>query len=339
MVRYTLKTKNNTECHSKRKIIFIVVILVFFLGAGVIAGNLDPINNIKITFSNNHEINVLTTKSTVEEILKENHIEILEDELVVPNLTSNVSDNDTIKILKESEYNTIAALASKGENIELEELLKLYSPITEKIVVEKEEIPYETITKDISNGNSNTTEKVVQAGVNGIKEVTYKVKYQNEVEIERIEISSKILQEPTNKVVNVQVVETVTSRSSVSRTATTYTAPVGGMADEVTGITPKVATLNASAYCACYKCCGKSNGTTASGQKATAWYTVAAGSGYPIGTIIYVPALSGNANGGWFVVQDRGGAISNNHIDIFVGSHSEALNFGRRNLECYIYVK
>lgn len=331
--------KKNNECHSKRGIIFIAVILVFFFGAGVITGSFKPINNVKIAFSNNHEINVLTTKDTVEEILKENHIELLEDELVLPSLTSNVSENDTIKILKKSEVNTIATLASKGENIELEELLKSYSPIIEKIVVEKVEIPYETITKDISNGNSNTTEKVVQAGLNGIKEVTYKIKYQNEVEIEREEISSKIIQEPTNKIVNVQVAETVTSRSSVSRTATTYTVPTGGMADEVRGITPKVVTLNASAYCPCYSCCGKSTGITASGEKATAWYTVAAGSGYPLGTIIYVPSLSGNANGGWFVVQDRGGAISNSNIDIFVGSHSEALNFGRKNLECYIYVK
>lgn len=329
--------KKNMECHSKRKVIFIAVILVFFLGAGVIAGSLEPINNIKIAFSNNHEINILTTKTTVEEILKENHIELLEDEMVLPSLTSNVSQNDTIKILKKSESNTIATLAAKGENIELEELLKAYSPIVEKIVVERVEIPYETITKDVSNGNSNTTEKVVQAGRNGIKEVTYKIKYQNEIEIERLEISSKVIQEPVNKVVNVQTKETVTSRSSISRT--TYTVPTGGLSNEVRGITPKVTTLNASAYCACYKCCGKSTGTTASGQKATAWYTVAAGSGYPLGTIIYVPALSGNANGGWFVVQDRGGAISNNHIDIFVGSHSEALQFGRRNLECYIYVK
>lgn len=337
--------KKNNKCHSKRGIIFIAVILVFFFGAGVIAGNLEPINNIKIAFSNSHEINIITTKNTVEEILKENHIEILEDEIVVPSLTAEVQNNDTIKILKKSETNTIATLATKGENIELEELLKAYSPIVEKIVVEQVEIPYETITKDVSNGSSNTTEEVVQVGENGIKEVTYKVKYQNEVEIEREEISSEIIKEPTNKIVNVNTAKTVTSRSSVTRTTTTtattsYTVQTGEMADKVRGITPTVATLNASAYCSCYICCGSSsNGTTASGETATAWYTVAAGSGYPLGTIIYIPSLSETANGGWFVVQDRGGAISNGHIDIFVGNHSEALNFGRQDLECYIYVK
>lgn len=331
--------KKNNECHSKRGIIFIAVILVFFFGAGVIAGSFEPIKNVKIAFSNNHEINVITTKNTVEEILKENNIELLEDELVLPSLTSKVSESDTIKILKKSEVNTIATLATKGENIELEELLKAYSPIVEKIVVEKVEIPYETITKDISNGSSNTTEEIAQVGKNGVKEITYKIKYQNEIEIERTEISSKVIQEPTNKIVNINTAKIVTSRSSVNRNTTNYTVPTGGLSSEVRGITPKVTTLNASAYCACSKCCGKSTGVTASGKTATAWYTVAAGSGYPLGTVIYIPSLSGNANGGWFVVQDRGGAVSNGHIDIFVGSHSEALNFGRKNLECYIYVK
>ena len=57
-----------------------------------------------------------------------------------------------------------------------------------------------------------------------------------------------------------------------------------------------------------------------------------------MGTIIYIPALSNKPNGGWFVVQDRGGAISNNKLDIFCSTHNEALQFGRRNLECYIYI-
>ena len=42
-------------------------------------------------------------------------------------------------------------------------------------------------------------------------------------------------------------------------------------------------------------------------------------------------------NGGWFVVQDRGGAISNNRIDIYFDSIGECRQFGRRNLECYVY--
>ena len=329
------KTKNTS--HSIKRITFITIVISLFFGVGVIAGNLKTINNIKIAFSNNHEMNVVTTKNTVEEVLKENHIELLEDEIVLPSLETNLKENTTIKILKKSEMNTIAALAAKGENIPLEELLNEYTPITEKIVVEKQEIPYETITKDSTNGKTDTTSKVIQEGKDGIQEITYKIKYQNEIEIEREVISSKIIKEPINKIVQVQGKASVTSRGE-ERSDTPKVTPTGGLSDKVVGITPTVVTLNTSAYCSCSKCCGKSNGVTASGERASAWYTVAAGSKYPIGTIIYIPALSGKANGGWFVVQDRGGAISSNKLDVFVGSHSEALQFGRKNLECYIYM-
>ena len=84
-------------------------------------------------------------------------------------------------------------------------------------------------------------------------------------------------------------------------------------------------------------CCGKTNGVTSSGAIAKEWYTIAAGKGYSIGTVIYIPALANKPNKGWFVVEDRGGAITNNKIDIYMESHSAALIYGRRNLECYIY--
>ena len=98
--------------------------------------------------------------------------------------------------------------------------------------------------------------------------------------------------------------------------------------------------MNTSAYTASE--CGKSvdspgYGRTASGEKATAWYTIAAGKGYPMGTIMYIPHFKSSPNGGWFVVQDRGSSISNNKIDIYMNTYNECVTFGRRNLECYIY--
>lgn len=337
-----MKKDKYSSCTIKR-IIFIGTILIFFFSAGVLAGNLKPMNSVKIEFSNNHVINVLTAKTKISEILEENHIEVLEDEIVVPGLNAEITDNNSIKISKLSETNTIAQLAATGESTTLDELLTSYAPIVEKYVVLKEEIPYETIRKDISGNATNKTETVAQSGANGIREVVYKIKYQNDVEIERIEISNRIIKNPVNKVVNVQTKKTATttttSRSSASRTENNTTKKTTGLESLVQGITPKVKSLNASAYCSCKACCGKTNAITASGVKASTWYTVAAGSDYPIGTIIYIPALKNKPNGGWFIVQDRGGAVSNSKIDIFVSNHSEALNFGRKNLECYIYVK
>lgn len=72
-------------------------------------------------------------------------------------------------------------------------------------------------------------------------------------------------------------------------------------------------------YCSCSKCCGKSDGITASGKKAQEGITVASNS-LPLGTKISI-------NGHIYTVQDRGGMASN-VIDVFVSSHQKALNLG-----------
>lgn len=329
--------KNEQASISVLKILIIAIVMILAMGITVLGFNAD-IKNVKIIFANNYELEVITTKTKVADILEENHIVVLPEENVVPNLESDISETKTITISTvSSNGEEVVKLAEENSEVTLEQLLGNYSPIVEKIVVEQVVIPFETITKNVSN-SSITTNKVIQNGKDGLKEVTYKIKYQNDIEIERTVISEKIITEAVNKVVQVQSQVTV-SRSSVDRTVSTGTsATANTLAAKVEGKTPSVKTLNTSAYCACVKCCGKTNGITSSGAKATAWYTVAAGKGYPIGTIIYIPALSNKPNGGWFVVQDRGGAISNNKLDVFCSTHNEALQYGRKNLECYIYL-
>ena len=323
-----MKTCNNLSVKIIRKIVFVSIILIGMLTIGVIAAK-SNLNTITIVCSDDCELSVVTSETNVGKILEENYIILLDDETVTPSVDSNIDFSKKIVISKVTEEPKI--VAEEVSNVSTEEILGNYVSITEKIVTEQQEIPYETVTKDISASGTETTNKVVQEGVNGLKETKYKVKYQNDVEIERTLISEQVIKEPVDKIV--QISTKVTSRSgarSVSGTA---------MAASVDGITPKVVTMNASAYCSCSKCCGKSTGKTSSGAIAQEWYTLAAGKGYPIGTIIYIPAFANKPNGGWFEVQDRGGAISNNRIDVYMGSHSAALSFGRRNLECYVYTK
>ena len=329
---------NDKASISIRKIVCISIVLIFLLGIGVMAGNVK-VNNVKIVLSSGYEMNILTTKTSIKEILEENHIILLEDEKVTPAQDEELSDNKTIVISKKDEDLIEVTEAENSSNVTTEKLLENYSTIVEKIVVEKVKIPYETIKKDVSTGSGTKQNKVVQNGVDGLKEVTYKVKYQNDKEIEKIEISSKVIKKAVNKVIEVRTKQ-VTSRSgSALVTASTNPAATStaSLAKKVEGITPKVSTFNTSAYCACRSCCGKTNGITASGAKASQWCTIAAGSCYPMGTVIYIPYFKNKPNGGWFVVQDRGGAISSNRIDVFMGSHSQALQFGRRNLTCYVY--
>jgi len=83
-------------------------------------------------------------------------------------------------------------------------------------------------------------------------------------------------------------------------------------------------------YCPCAKCCGKSDGVTASGKRARAHYTIAAPAKFGFGTRLKVEGL------GTYTVQDRGGAIRGNHLDIFVASHKEALRLGRQTRKAWV---
>lgn len=315
------------------KILGIALILIFLTGIGVMASN-AKLTNVKIILSNDYEMTVFTSSTKISEILRENGIVILEDEKVSPDMVEQLSDNKTIKISKISDENI--EVAQIAETKSKEEIMQNYGTITEKIVTEQVVIPFETITKETTETGTKQNQ-VIQNGKDGLKEITYKVKYQNDIEIEKIEISSKILRQPINKIVEVKTMQ-VTSRGG-ERTATSNPALTAStsLAKKVEGITPTVKSFNTSAYCSCAKCCGKTNGITASGAKATEWYTLAAGKGYKIGTVVYIPAFKNKPNGGWFVVQDRGGAISNTKLDVYMGSHGAALQYGRRSVECYVY--
>ena len=87
--------------------------------------------------------------------------------------------------------------------------------------------------------------------------------------------------------------------------------------------------FEATAYCSCERCCGKSDGITASGAPALENVTVAMDSSIPFFTHIYIEGM------GERIVQDRGGAINENKIDIYFDSHEDALNFGKQQIKLY----
>jgi len=296
--------KDEIASISIKKVIFFSVIFILILGVSVLAGNVK-LNTIKIKYSNNHEITVITSKTKISDILAESHITIAENEIVKPGLDEEIAEEKTINIEFKSEKEI-----EKAETIETavdeEIILASYTNITEAIITVKEEIPFETITKDVSNGSESTTNRVIQSGRNGLKETTYKVTYKDGGEIAREELTSKIVKEPVNKIVQVQ---TKTSRSN----------------SRVSGISGQSGVYKVTAYCACISCCGKTDGITASGTHATAGRTIAAPKTFAFGTKVVIDGVT-------YTVEDRGGAIQGNRIDVYMNSHSEALRWGVRYL-------
>lgn len=97
-----------------------------------------------------------------------------------------------------------------------------------------------------------------------------------------------------------------------------------------------------TAYCACEKCCGawarnrptdedgKPIVYTASMAVAKQGVTVAADTDVlPFGTVILI-------DGHEYTVQDRGGGVKGNHIDVFFDSHEEARQFGLQFKEIFL---
>ena len=97
-------------------------------------------------------------------------------------------------------------------------------------------------------------------------------------------------------------------------------------------VEPQTETYEVTAYCACEICCGEwADGFTYSGDLAVEGITAAADlSKLPLGTVVNIE--------GWGerTIQDIGGAIKGNRIDLYFWNHADALAFGVQELEVEI---
>lgn len=173
--------------------------------------------------------------------------------------------------------------------------------------------PYENIKSIEINQNIPIPENIKQAIAK--KEQLRLEEEQKQLEQERLRLE-QLEKERLEKEKQQKKVSKATSRGNIDRTTDNWIK------------------FTATGYCPCSKCCGKTNGITSSGAKAQAGVTVAMPKGYSFGTKLLIKDTNENLlNGGeTYVVQDRGGAIKNNKIDIFFNSHSEALKFGKRTV-------
>ena len=93
-----------------------------------------------------------------------------------------------------------------------------------------------------------------------------------------------------------------------------------------------IGNFKATAYCGCVNCCGSYASVPAigaTGEVLTEGYSIAADpSVLPLGSEVFI-------NGHKYKVQDTGGAIRGNKIDIYFDSHADALAFGVQYLDVY----
>lgn len=82
--------------------------------------------------------------------------------------------------------------------------------------------------------------------------------------------------------------------------------------------------------------CDKSSDDPAYGLTASRAYvqegrTIAASRSLPFGTRVYIPKLNNT-----YIVEDRGGDITEGRLDIYMANKNDALSFGRQRLEVII---
>lgn len=127
------------------------------------------------------------------------------------------------------------------------------------------------------------------------------------------------------------------NQNLTSQLATTQTQLLSLQSDLETLKQNKVAYIGKykiTYYCACKQCCGKEDGITASGVKVQEGVTVAADtSKLPFGTRIYIEDI------GWRTVQDRGGAIKGNRLDIYISSHDDPMPYNVQNLDVWVAIE
>ena len=119
------------------------------------------------------------------------------------------------------------------------------------------------------------------------------------------------------------------------------------------GVKPVEKKLLITAYCKCKKCCGwerkwygssvyasgpnkgarKRIGITASGTHAKKGTIAADLSLYPFNTIMFIPDY------GYGRVEDCGSGVKGEHIELFFGSHQQALQWGKQTKRVKIWFK
>ena len=184
----------------KKTAILLAMLLVIF-GISSFATKYNFVET-EISFENGVKIDLTTSKNiNSETVLKENNISVLEHEKVEEKFQDS---KRIIRIISDNSKTNVVTSFTVSENSNIQELInnKMYNNLTEKIEVVEIEIPFNTITRQISNSKDSHSQ-VVQEGKNGIKIIKSRLLYNNNELIEKVELSSEVKVKPVDKIVEV----------------------------------------------------------------------------------------------------------------------------------------
>ena len=169
--------------------------------------------------------------------------------------------------------------------------------VIKKVTVE-EKVKYKSVKKDDVNMNEGES-KVITEGKNGKDKVVYEVKYIDDKEATRKELSREVIKPVVNEVVAVG--------TRVNYNGKTYSRKLVVKAYAYTG-----------------------GGTTAWGTRARVGEIAVDPSVIPLGTNVYIEGVGARR------AEDTGGNIKGNTIDIYMATQAECIRWGVRYVTIYI---
>ena len=247
------------------------------------------------------------------------------------------------------ESNSISDFLSQAENMSQittydRNMLDEYKATTKEIEdkeadIEKEqqeldELEQESLSKqdEIYQAVKNTNVQIREYSNQISKEKGSAEQLVNQIESQEDALNTLLKQQKDEEAAQIlaqRQQEEKEAENSSQQSSSQSSSQSGGSQDQQTGQSSGntyLGRFRLTGYCPCVQCCGKSDGITASGTKATAGRTVAMG-GVPLGTKLLI-------NGVVYIVEDRGTSYS--HVDIFFNTHGEALQFGSRYADVYL---
>lgn len=111
-------------------------------------------------------------------------------------------------------------------------------------------------------------------------------------------------------------------------------APEAEPAQTMTMTAAYLGEFKAYSYDICKKCCGKTDGITASGEPGVPGKTAAVDTSIiPLGSRLLIRIDGQDSE---WIAQDTGAGITGNKLDLLSGSHEQALQFGVKKVEVWL---
>ncbi|MBR3588419.1 MAG: G5 domain-containing protein [Clostridia bacterium] len=253
-----------------------------------------------------------TFSADVETVLSRCGVELGEDDIVKPERGTTVKKNTTIKV----------------------------SRVTYKEVTKTEIAPYGTTYKDTSKMYKGAT-YVKSKGVNGEKDVVYKMKYVEGKKVDEEVVSEKITEKPVDQVVVRGTKKpapgykaaSVTVGSKTVKTVSNFKLPAKYTIDENLVPTEYKQKFNGpgTAYHGGYR--------TSTGKIPEPGYIAVDPDIIPYGSKLWITSDDGRYVYGYAIAADTGGFTWNGSgtlADLYFDSTPECIQFGRRAITIYV---